>query len=444
MGAATLSWRAVSADIRAVRCLPIVVAALIAACGGGSSPPPSRASGAKPLDGIAARATARTRFLLSMDLTRDEGRAFVHQLDGMIREGCPAIAERVSRIEALAGEGGGVLVELTGAVTPVDVGCWVGAEVGPDGRVGEDMRMRALPHGGVEVSIGDLPEGGGSPAILSRFLELRGGALAAVADVGPRERPMIVEFANWTYGLRFVAEDDARGAADALGRVLGAIVGVAPELAKLRVERDGALVRVHGLAFMTTIAPGSPADQLVGLYRMPTSSMLPTIEIGDHVVVLRGPLLGDVRRGDVVVVEVRGKSMFKRVIGVAGDVVTVDAGQTFVGGQPLARRIVERDRAMFDFDPETGWQAFRGTIAEETVDGRRFQIVTDGREPPLTGTWTVPAGHVFVLGDDRPNSADSRVYGPIPVAQVRGRAVVVAYSSGPDGVRWDRILSAVE
>jgi len=42
------------------------------------------------------------------------------------------------------------------------------------------------------------------------------------------------------------------------------------------------------------------------------------------------------------------------------------------------------------------------------------------------------------------NSADSRVFGPIPVAQVRGRAVVVAYSSGPDGVRWDRILSAVE
>jgi signal peptidase I len=59
--------------------------------------------------------------------------------------------------------------------------------------------------------------------------------------------------------------------------------------------------------------------------------------------------------------------------------------------------------------------------------------------PHATTTYIVPSGSVFVLGDQRGHAVDSRVFGPVPLANVKGIACQIWFSRGPDGVRWNRI-----
>ena len=158
---------------------------------------------------------------------------------------------------------------------------------------------------------------------------------------------------------------------------------------------------------------------------VPTGSMEPSILVGDRILVdkaaydLRVPLFGqrlltfaDPVRGDVVVFEsaAADKRLVKRVIGIPGDVVAMRGNALVLNGQPLAYDLVSR--------------AGDGAVFEESLPGAPHAVRLSTTPSPRASfdPVTVPAGHYLVLGDNRDNSADSRVFGFVPREEIIGRS----------------------
>ncbi|HEY6740206.1 MAG TPA: signal peptidase I [Actinopolymorphaceae bacterium] len=142
---------------------------------------------------------------------------------------------------------------------------------------------------------------------------------------------------------------------------------------------------------------------LVGTYRVEQVSMLPTLQQGQHLLVDKlTPRFDSYSRGDIVVFHAPGTPSgsipyIKRVIGVAGDHVALEDGRVLVNGVALAEPYLSDD------GPGDGATLPQG---------------------PGISEWDVPAGDILVMGDHRARSVDSRTFGPVPVDQVIGRAVI--------------------
>ncbi len=150
-------------------------------------------------------------------------------------------------------------------------------------------------------------------------------------------------------------------------------------------------VAVIGGAFVVAILVRAVLFQA---FYIPSPSMQPTLHVNDRVLVNKLSYdFHDVRRGDVVVFEspqvVAEKDLIKRVIGLPGDTVETRDGEIVVNDEVLKEPYLPRDV---------------GTGPMEKV--------------------TVPPGHYWVMGDNRGNSSDSRVFGPIPESSIIGRAFV--------------------
>ena len=127
-------------------------------------------------------------------------------------------------------------------------------------------------------------------------------------------------------------------------------------------------------------------------FRIPSESMVPTLEVGDRVFVNKFIYrFTEPERGDIVVFEsVNGgeEDLIKRVVGVPGDEIEVRSGTLLVNGEPQNEPYLNR----------------------EIPDDSFF------------GPSRLSEGEVFVMGDNRANSADSRVFGPLPVENIEGEA----------------------
>lgn len=129
------------------------------------------------------------------------------------------------------------------------------------------------------------------------------------------------------------------------------------------------------------------------------------------------------RAGDVVIVQSPrdGLDLVKRVIGVPGDVIEVRDGVLHRNGMPIEQRELGACDPARQIDPDPSCRVY-----EESIGGdRSWQISRSALDLALMLPVEVPEGHVFVAGDHRDRSNDSRAFGPIPATLVRGRVLFV-------------------
>lgn len=274
---------------------------------------------------------------------------------------------------------------------------------------------------------------------------------------------------------------------------------------------------------------------VVEAFKIPSGSMIPTMEIGDHIFVnkflygVRIPVVGvkffqyrKPQRGEVIVFEkprdAERRDFIKRIVAVAGDRVEVRCGLLYVNGEQVERELVTAQDSYWDkeFEDETieSWGRRHSSRYRERIDGSSFETLYhperprrerliqgggaeawgaaphlsnndfpsmhsarfpeyepiprcqgDGAPEGLVGcyeaarpdpdqesspcvpqrSYVVPEGHLFVMGDNRDNSSDARRWGPVPLENVKGKALFIWWSSNDKvGVQWDRIGKVVE
>ena len=213
-------------------------------------------------------------------------------------------------------------------------------------------------------------------------------------------------------------------------------------------------------------------------FNIPSGSMIPTLEIGDYLFVSKysygysryslpfspplfaGRIFNSLpKRGDVAVFKYPGDNRtdyIKRIVGLPGDTIRVTKGILFVNGQAVPR-IAGPPRESRD---DSGILV-RGLRFTETLPGGakyNIQKFSDDGFPNNTNDFAVPAGRIFVMGDNRDASSDSRLpnsgVGFVPLENLVGRAEVIFFSiestsprwqfwMWPFEIRWKRLFSGI-
>ncbi|WP_439107799.1 signal peptidase I [Congregibacter sp.] len=175
-------------------------------------------------------------------------------------------------------------------------------------------------------------------------------------------------------------------------------------------------------------------------FQIPSSSMVPTLEVGDYILVnkfvygIRLPVLrtkvlpiSEPKRGDVMVFfppHLNKTYYIKRVIGLPGDVVSYRSKRLYVNGEPVP------------FEPlavvPDGASRYQMGMSE--LGGKNHLLQINLMRPGRDFTVTVKPGHYFMMGDNRDNSSDSRVWGQVSERDIVGKAFAI-------WMHWDSLFS---
>jgi signal peptidase I len=241
------------------------------------------------------------------------------------------------------------------------------------------------------------------------------------------------------------------------------------------VRRKKGFIREYGEALLTALLVAFVIRSFViEAFKIPSGSMIPTLMIGDHIFVnkftygLRIPFttkrivtFRTPERGESIVFIYPvddSKDFIKRVIGLPGDRIRLEGDDISINGELLSRQPikVEPDRdlrpSLLKVIPEavadqvgvhsipvfSGWDEFQ--YYAEKVNGMNHLVQYDDRPSQTEAEFEIPPGHLFVMGDNRDNSSDSREWGFVPIENVKGKAMFVWLSIDYERrtLRWDR------
>ncbi len=179
---------------------------------------------------------------------------------------------------------------------------------------------------------------------------------------------------------------------------------------------------------------------LVEPFQIPSSSMVPTLQVGDYILVnkftygIRLPVLrtkvldiNEPRRGDVMVFfppHMNDTYYIKRVIGLPGDTITYRNKRLTVNGEQV----------VWDSLAVVPDASGRQQVALERIGDSNHLVQSDPMRPPRDFSVLVKPGHYFMMGDNRDNSSDSRIWGQVPERDIVGKAFAI-------WMHWDSLFS---
>lgn len=220
-----------------------------------------------------------------------------------------------------------------------------------------------------------------------------------------------------------------------------------------KAEKQPLLVEYSRAFFPVILVVFLLRSFVVEPFRIPSGSMLPSLHIGDFILVnkftygIRLPILniklldvGAPKRGEVMVFRYPhdpSVNYIKRVVGLPGDHIVYEKKKLYING-----KLIEQSGAKSYQFEEMGKRHINARRLTEKLDSRPHDILLNGKKAQSRMTFDVPPGQYFVMGDNRDYSNDSRYWGYVDDKLLIGQAFLVWFSwdtANGGGVNWQRI-----
>ncbi len=238
----------------------------------------------------------------------------------------------------------------------------------------------------------------------------------------------------------------------AAARAAGGLPDSAPAQSPPTTVKEPVIVEYSRSFFPVILVVLVLRSFIVEPFRIPSGSMMPTLLIGDFILVnkyaygIRLPVLdkkiiavGEPVRGDIVVFRFPqdpSVDYIKRVIGLPGDRIAYIDKTVYINGKPVPQQPLGLYNGVGQGVSSSG-----SLVRLERLDETPHRILLRASQMGMDNEYIVPSGQYFMMGDNRDNSNDSRYWGTVPEANLVGKAFMIwmNWDSSNGGVGWERI-----